>query len=441
MTAQKHLAIVGTGIAGLGCLYFLHPHYKITLYEQNEYVGGHTNTVEVTEDGKQLPIDTGFMVFNYQTYPLLTQLFDTLQVPVKKTDMSFSVRHDHRNLEWNGAGYNKLFGQRKNLLNLRFWRMLSQMARFCKEAVDNLENPRYEKLTVAELIAERGYGPDFLELFLVPMSSAIWSTPPQQMLQFPARTLIRFFYNHGFLGMDTHHQWYTVDGGAREYVKKILTLTRPEILLAHPVQRVVRLENGQVQVTAATTDGKPHQAVYDGVILAAHADQSLRLLQNPTPLQQATLTPFQYAANTARLHTDTSVLPKTRRCWAAWNYQIQPKKQQQGAVAIADYQAATHYWMNRLQGVSKTQNYVVSISGGEWLDPAQVCRTIAYEHPVFDVEAIQAQTALPELNREGQRTGVYFAGSYFRYGFHEDAFGSSVALCQQLLGDAFAWPR
>ncbi len=444
---MKKLAIVGSGIAGLGCLYFLHRHYEITLFEQNDYVGGHTNTIEVEEAGQKLPVDTGFMVFNHQTYPNLKRLFDTLQVPTQKTDMSFSVRHDAIGLEWNGAGYDKLFGQRRNLWNLRFWKMLMQMSRFTQEALANLENPRLESMTVADYVRERDYGPDFLSLFLVPMASAIWSTPPDKMLQFPARTLLRFFYNHGFLGMDTHHQWYTVTGGSREYVKRILAMAQPNLRLNQPVRRIHRLPEGGVALTIETASGALESERFDTVIVAAHADQALRLLDEPTPSEAALLGAFQYQDNLALVHSDPSVLPKTRRCWASWNYQIFAGHDHQGAmtrstdplVAASAFSASTHYWMNNLQGVSQTTPYIVTLNGEHLIDERKIHRRILYAHPLFTREAIAAQADLPALNTDPANGGVYFCGSYFRYGFHEDAFSSAVDLCQHLLPEGLPW--
>jgi predicted NAD/FAD-binding protein len=436
---KKRLAIIGSGISGLGCLYFLHRDYQITLYEKNDYVGGHTNTVEVEEDGQQLPVDTGFMVFNKVTYPNLLKLFETLDIPIKPTDMSFSVRHDTYGLEWNGAGLNKLFGQRRNLFNPRFWRMLKQMDRFTKEALDNLDNPRYNTLTVAELIAERGYGQDFLELFMVPMSSAIWSTAPHKMLKFPARTLIRFFHNHGFLGLDTHFQWYTVDGGARTYVRKLLDLCQPEVLLNRTVQAVTANADNTVSVIAQPPHGQAESRDFDAVIMACHADQSLAALSQPTDLQQRLLAPFRYESNRATLHTDASLLPKARLCRASWNYQIKSAKPDPQNPEIL-YDAATHYWMNSLQGISKKQDYIVSINGQSWMRPDSIRQTIAYEHPIFDEPAVAAQDQLSQLNEEGRRTHIYFCGSYFKYGFHEDAFTAALNLSGQLV-ETLTWRR
>lgn len=421
---RPRIAIIGTGIAGLGCAHFLHQAYDLTLFEQNDYVGGHTNTVTVREDAQELPVDTGFMVFNHVTYPLLTRLFRELGVDTKPTDMSFSVRHDPTGFEYNGGSLEKVFGQRKNLVSVRFWRFILQIHRFNEETVAALDDPQFANMTLGEYVDYRGYGKDFLDLYIVPMGSAVWSTPPDLMLKFPAMTLMRFWYNHGFLGMNTRHPWWTVTHGAKSYVQKLTAPFRDRIRLKSPA---VRVERGPAESGVKVYPREGPAEVFDKVILAAHADQSLRLLADPTPLESELLGPFQYQANEATLHTDDKFMPKTRRCWASWNYHIRPLTG--GAI-----QPSTHYWMNHLQGVSDKVNYFVSINAPADLNQAKVLKRIAYEHPLFDLPAIQAQKRLPELHRLGSNQTTYFCGSYFRYGFHEDGFMSAVNLCRDLLG-------
>jgi predicted NAD/FAD-binding protein len=420
---MSRLAVIGTGIAGLGCAHFLHRHFELTLFERNAYAGGHTNTLVVMEPGRgAVPIDTGFMVFNPVTYPLLTRLFAGLQVAVKPAPMSFSVRHADSGLEFCGSSLNRLFAQRRNLLRPRFHRMLLAVARFNREAVAALDLPETAELTLAEYVRQRGYGDDFLNLYLTPMSSAVWSTPPSLMLGFPAATLLRFFHNHGFLGMHTQHPWFTVVGGARTYVEKMTAPWRDRVRLGEAAVRVTRA-GGSVTVT---TGGGREQA-FDGVILACHADQALRLLADPTPDEGRLLGAFGYQRNTATLHTDARVMPRTRRAWASWNYEI--NRDDTGAVATA-----THYWMNSLQGVSDRADYFVSINRPGAVDPARVLRTVDYEHPLFNLGSLRAQAGLPGLNRDARgKTATFFAGSYFRHGFHEDALLSAADLCGLLL--------
>lgn len=418
-------AIIGSGISGLGCAHFLHRHDEITLFEQHDRVGGHTHTVTVPElgTGRPLPIDTGFMVFNYETYPQLTRLFGELKVPVKKTDMSFSVRHENTGLEFCGSSLNHLFCQRRNLLRPSFYRMLRQIDRFNREAVAALEDSAIDAQTLADYVRARGYGADFLDLYLVPMSSAVWSTPPEKMLQFPARTLLRFFHNHGFLGLHTQHQWWTVKGGSQEYVRRMTAPWRHRIRTGSKAVRV-RRENGGVLIT--TANGATEH--FDRVVLAAHGHESLALLADPTPDETRLLREFQYQPNTATLHTDASVMPRTKLAWSAWNYSI-------ARDVAGRIEPMTIYWMNRLQGVSDRENYFVSINGAERINPKKVLRTIAYEHPLFTLGAVRAQAEIPALNAAAQgTTETYYCGAWTRYGFHEDGFLSAVNVTRLLLG-------
>ncbi|MBC7367973.1 MAG: FAD-dependent oxidoreductase [Undibacterium sp.] len=430
---QPRLAIIGTGIAGLGCAHFLQRDYDLTLFESANYVGGHTNTVTATEPGtgRPVPIDTGFMVFNHATYPLLTRLFRELNVATKKTDMSFSVRHADSGLEFCGSSLNHLFAQRKNLFRPRFYRMLAAINRFNQEAVAALADPASPVLTetLGDYVRRRGYGSDFFDLYLVPMSSAVWSTPPEKMLAFPAAALLRFFHNHGFLGLSTQHQWWTVAGGSKSYIAPLTAPFREKIRLTSAATAVIRTPRG---VTITTNTGTAH--TFDKIILACHGDQALHLLQNTTDAEHRLLSAFHYQPNTATVHTDTSVMPRTRLAWSAWNYEI--ARGSSGAVSTA-----THYWMNKLQGVSDRENYFVTINRPDSIDPARVLQRIAYEHPLFSLAATAAQAELPALNQAALgTTETFFAGAWQRHGFHEDGLHSAHRLATQLLARD-PWPE
>lgn len=414
----QRLAIIGTGIAGLGCAHFLHERFDLTIFEQNDYAGGHTNTIVVQEDGHDVPIDTGFMVFNHATYPNLVRLFRELGVETKKTEMSFSVQHVPTNLEYNGGSVDLLFAQRRNLFRPRHWRMLMAIKRFGEEAVPALDDPRFSEMSLREYVTARGYGDDMFALYLMPMASAVWSTPPEKIDDFPAMTLLRFWHNHGFLGLDTQHQWWTVCGGARSYVAKMIVPFRDRIRTGRKAVRVIRQSGGGVMVRDAGGREEP----FDKVILACHGDQALALLDVPTGPEARLLAPFRYQPNVATLHTDERFMPCTRRAWASWNYRIDRTGAPQ-----------THYWMNRLQGVSERVNYFVSLNCHEQIDPARVLRRIDYEHPLFDRAAIRAQKELPTLNTSSQTT--YFAGAWFRYGFHEDGFTSALECARAITGE------
>ena len=415
---KPRVAIIGLGISGLGCAHFLKNEVNLTLYEANDYIGGHTNTVTVNEDNKDIPIDTGFMVYNEDTYPHLTKLFAELNVKTKKTSMSFSVNHLPDRLEYNGGKLNQIFGQRKNIFNLKFWRMLFQIKRFNTEALEDIENEDLHKLTLREYVEHRGYGENFLRWYLVPMASAVWSSPPEKIEQFPAITLLRFWKNHGFLAVEKRKQWRTVCDGAKSYVEKIIHPLRDQIQVSNPVQSVRRTPEG-VQVVS-----KNGTATYDYIIFGTHADDSLRLLADPTDEESEVLSAFKYQPNIALMHNDTTIMPRNKPCWASWNYEIQHNGK--------ELRTSTHYWMNSLQGVSEKKDYFVTIN--PIYEPDDILKTIEYSHPLFDLTAIAAQKKIPKLHQSGiAETNTFFVGAWQRYGFHEDGLLSAVNLCELLL--------
>lgn len=421
---RERIGIIGSGIAGMGAAWQLRNHADITLIEREARPGGHTNTVTVEENGREIPIDTGFIVFNHVTYPHLVRLFEELGVETKPSEMSFSVQHVPSGLEYNGMGLDKLFAQRSNILNPRFHALVFQILRFFRVARALLEKPDSLNCTVAEFVHRNALGADFLNLYLIPMSSAVWSTDPRQMLDFPALSLIRFFQNHGFLGVTTHHPWFTVSGGSRSYRDKLLAHLRPVQLPA----KAVEVKESEASATVRIEDGTVCE--FDRVIIAAHADEALAMLAAPDEAQCRLLGAFGYQKNTATLHTDHSVMPRIRRAWASWNYRVEQDAQ-------GDREATTHYWMNALQGVSKTRDYFVSVNGADKIRPETILYQTGYEHPVYTLRAMEAQRELPALNTRSPRQRIFFCGSYFRHGFHEDAYSSAVdlaAVLRPLLG-------
>ena len=419
--SRERLAVIGGGIAGLGAAWLLRKRYDVTVFERERHIGGHSNTVEVDENGRRVPIDTGFMVFNKVTYPYLVRLFDELRVPIKRTEMSFSVRNDELDIEYNGMGLNRVFAQRANLVRPRFLKLLAQIMRFFRVANASLDDESLEKMSLDEFVRRHRLGDDFLRLYLVPMSASIWSITPGGALDFPAATLVRFFHNHGFLGVTTHHPWFTVDGGSREYVKRMLA----DLPRTHASSPVASVEASADQATVRTEDGASH--AFDRVILAAHANESLALLQSPTPLQEKLLSAFRYQANETLLHTDTTVMPQRKLAWAAWNYRMEPSGEGE--------RPSTHYYMNRLQGVSDRENYFVSLNYADRIDPEKVLWRTNYTHPIFDRGALRAQHHLPSINAESPDQRIFFCGSYFRYGFHEDALASGVQCAHAVCGE------
>ncbi len=414
---MEKLAIIGTGIAGMGCAHLLQKKYELTIFEEANYIGGHTNTISVDEEGKKVYMDTGFMVFNFQTYPNLCKLFEEIKAPIKKTDMSFSVQHTETGLEYCGSGIDGLFAQRKNIFNIPYIRMLLQITRFNRESVKILNDPKFENYSLKEYIKAFNYGEDMLWKYLIPMSSAVWSTPMEEMLNFPIVTLVRFFKNHGFLGLDTQHQWYTLENGSQAYRKLLIEPFKDKIQLNNAV---VSVRAEEKKATVFTKDGITHS--FDKVIFACHANQSLQILEQPTKDEQRLLSVFQYQKNSATVHTDESIMPINKKVWSSWNYRIEKKNGIQ--------HPSTIYWMNKLQGVSENKNYFVSINATPGsIDKRKIIKEIDYEHPLFDVPAMKAQAELHKLNETGP---LFFCGSYFKYGFHEDAYASAVNLSTQL---------
>lgn len=414
---KESLAIIGTGISGMGCAHLLQKKYDLTIFEKNNYIGGHTNTITVSENGTPVHMDTGFMVFNFQTYPNLCKLFHEIKAPIKKTDMSFSVQHVPSGLEYCGSGLNGLFAQRRNIFNRNYIKMLTQISRFNKISVEIMDDPRYQEYSLEKYIKEFGFGEEMLWKYLIPMSSAVWSTPMEKMLDFPVVTLIRFFKNHGFLGLNTQHQWYTLQNGSETYKQLLIAPFKDKIQVNNAVVKVKR--NGNKAIVT-TVSGSSQQ--FDKLIFASHADETLRLLENPTSDEKRLLSTFKYEKNLATVHTDESIMPTTKRTWSSWNYRIEERNGQLIPTTI--------YWMNNLQGVSKNRNYFVSINAlPGTINESKMIKEIEYEHPLFDVSAIKAQQELEKLNQEGP---LYYCGSYFKYGFHEDAYASAVNLCKHL---------
>lgn len=420
---MKSIAIVGTGIAGLACAYMLRKDAKLTVFEQNDYVGGHTNTIEVSEEGRTVVIDTGFMVYNEVTYPSLTKLFKELKIKSQPTDMSFSVQNRSLNLEWSGTGFDRLFGDRKNIFNLRFWKMLLELDRFNKTALTMLNNNSISEYTLKEFIARENFSEDMVNLYLLPMMSALWSAPPATMLSFPAIVLIRFMFTHGLLSMYGKLDWLTVSGGASTYVRAMTESFRDSLQVGARVVSVAQTTDGRIAVRRQ--NGVVQE--FDQCILACHGDQAFEILDSAFAAERNLLEHFKYQANSILVHKDQSVMPKNKINWASWNYLIDTKK--------PEAPTTTHYWMNSLQKVSDRFNYFVSLNSEALVNPASIVRRIQYHHPIFTVAAKNAQKELKELNRTPLRN-LFLCGSYFSHGFHEDALTSSIDVVNLIQGVA-----
>ena len=409
------LAIIGSGISGLTAAYHLHRDHEVTLFEANDYVGGHTNTVDVEFDGERHAIDTGFIVFNDWTYPNFIQLMDKLGVVSEPTTMSFSVRDDRTGLEYNGHSLATLFAQRRNLLRPSFYRMLADIVRFNREATRFVGNLN-DETTVAEFLAREGYSKYFAEQYLLPMGAAIWSCPLGTFAQFPIRFIIEFYHNHGLLNVLRRPVWRVIANGSRTYVEAMTKGFRDRIRLNTPVQSVRRL----VDRVILGTGGSEFEE-FDHVIFACHSDQALRILgDDATSAERDILTAFPYEKNVAILHTDTSLLPRTRGCWASWNYRV---------TGEADAPASVTYNMNMLQGIRSRNVYCVTLNGESQIASDRILRRFVYHHPVFTTRRAEAQTRHAELITDNRTS---FCGAYWRNGIHEDGVVSAMAVVKAI---------
>jgi predicted NAD/FAD-binding protein len=408
----QRIAVIGSGIAGLATGWLLSQRHAVTLFEANDYLGGHTHTVEVTIDGVTAPIDTGFLVYNDRTYPNLIALFAALGVKAAASDMSFSVRIDDEDLEWSGSSLATVFAQKRNLLRSEFWRMLKDIVRFNRSATELARSDRIPDVSLGEWLASGGYSRAFRDWYLLPMSGAIWSCPPQQMLAYPARTLIHFCLNHGLLQITDRPRWRTVVGGGRDYVWR-LAQALAEVRLATPVRTVRRLPHG-IEITSA----KGAAETFDGVVLACHSDQALALLIDADPDERAILGAVRYQPNHAVLHTDPDFLPRAREAWAAWNYHSAHSSAGNLPVGVS-------YLINQLQPLPFATPVIVTLNPSQPPAPTRVIETFEYAHPIFDRAAIAAQQALPTIQGR-QRT--WFCGAWTGYGFHEDGLKSALVV-------------
>lgn len=419
--APFHIAVIGSGIAGLSAAWHLKDHAHVTVFEAQARAGGHAHTVDVTLDGKTFGVDTGFLVFNERTYPGIVPFFADLGVETAVSDMGFSVQATAQALEWAGNGLNSVFTQRKNLLSPRFWGMLSDMLRFNRAATAYALNPPNTTETLGDYLRTHRYGAALRDWYLIPMAAAIWSCPTATMMAYPMATFARFCHNHGLLQLTRRPQWYTVRGGSRNYVNKVLAeLT--DVRLSQPVVQVLRDEAGATVITSAGSER------FDAVIFANHTDEILCALGSAaSQAERMVLGAIAYQHNTAVLHTDASLLPSHPRAWAAWNYET-------AQAGIAQQQVCLHYLLNKLQPLPVSDAHPVLVSLNplphHLPDPKKVLQTFEYAHPVFSTAAIAAQKQLPSI-QGAQR--CWFAGAWANYGFHEDGFQSGKAAAQAVL--------
>jgi predicted NAD/FAD-binding protein len=411
------IAVVGTGISGISAAWLLSRQHNVTLYEQADRVGGHSNTVQVKMDGQTIPVDTGFIVFNRATYPNLTALFAHLKVGTQLSNMSFAASLDGGNFEYaGGSGIGGLFAQKSNIGRPRFLSMLSGIRKFYREAMRDSVDPRFKEMTLGDYLIAGGYSDAFRDDHLLPMASAIWSASPAEMLSFPALAFTRFHANHGLLQIGGRPLWETVTGGSISYVRRLLEDFSGRIKLDAAVLRVTRSACG-VQIF----DSQGGTERFDHVVMANHADQALAALENPTSDEVALLSAFRYQRNLAVLHSDTRFMPRRRAAWASWNY-IGGRKSDRSDASFT-------YWMNRLQGIPDTAPLFVTLNPQCPPPPETLHHSESYDHPIFDAAALAAQSQLWGL--QGARR-TWFCGAYFGAGFHEDGLQAGLAVAEEL---------
>ena len=407
------IAIIGSGIAGLTSAYLLSRQHEITVFEAGDRIGGHTHTVNVSVEGKDYAVDTGFIVFNDWTYPNFIRLLGQIGVTFKPTEMSFSVYDENTGFEYNGNNLNSLFAQRRNILSPGFWGMLRDILRFNRQAPLDLQEQRISaEMTLGDYLAAGGYGERFIRHYIVPMGAAIWSMSLADMLKFPLQFFVRFFKNHGLLSIDDRPQWCVIEGGSSRYIEPLTRGFRERIRLDCPVHLVERDAEGVVIHSAAGTEA------FDKVVFACHSDQALALLGAPSEAEQQILGALPYADNDVVLHTDTRLLPDRRLAWASWNYRLTGNAQPQAAVT---------YDMNILQGIDSATTFCVSLNQTAAINPLKVLARYTYAHPQYSLAAVAAQARWEELL--GNRN-TFYCGAYWANGFHEDGVVSALRVAQ-----------
>lgn len=415
------IAIIGSGISGLVCAHKLQHQHDITLFEANDYLGGHTHTISVARGEKNYNIDTGFIVFNKRTYPNFIALLKELQIPYQTSEMSFSVRDPIIDFEYNGNDLNSLFAQRRNVLNKRFYQLIGDIIKFNRLLKTKvISNQINENLVMQDFFEEHPFGNYFVDYYLLPMASAIWSTQVDDVLQFPLKFIAEFYYNHGLLNIINRPQWYVVKGGSEQYVKAIENNLKARVKLNSPITEIQRREKDVI------VNYQCKNEAFDKVIIATHSDQALKLLSDPSEEEQAILSQILYTKNDVILHTDDRLLPKRKKAWASWNYYLSPGAESKSG------NATLCYYMNRLQKIKSKENFIVSVNQRSFIDQEKIISEHIYTHPLFSAEAFQAQKQHHKINGVNH---TYFCGAYWGYGFHEDGVKSALKVIDKLIGE------
>jgi len=406
------IAIIGSGISGLTSAYLLNRKHDVTIFEANDYIGGHTHTHNIDIDGKNYSIDTGFIVYNERTYPNFIKLLDQLNIERQLSTMGFSVKSASQDYEYAGESLNTLFAKRSNIFRIGFWRMLYAMYHFGKKA-DSLGRGLDVSMTLGDYLVDENYSSEFINYFIIPMGAAIWSTPANKVLDMPAYFFIKFFYNHGMLELTNRPNWWVIKNGSSEYIKKITIGFEDKIHLSTPVKKVSRVEGG-VEIVLFKKD---KALKFDSVIFATHSNQALDILDDPSNAEKDILGSIPYQKNNILLHTDSSVLPRRKLAWASWNYQLDSDP---NSPVILTYN------MNILQNIEANKTFCVTLNDSDSVDKNSILKKITYHHPLFTVNAIEAQKRKSEISGVNN---TYYCGAYWRNGFHEDGVVSALDVC------------
>lgn len=412
------IAIIGTGISGLTCGYYLHKEHDVTLFEANDYIGGHTATVDVELDGKNYAVDTGFIVYNDRTYPNFINLLNEIGVSGRPSQMSFSVRNDSNGLEYNGHTVNTLFAQKRNWLNPKFYKFVYEILRFNRLVKELVDSRDAEEQTLGDFLSQQGFSHYFCDNYILPMGAAIWSSTLADMRAFPLGFFARFFLNHGLLDVTNRPQWYVINGGSRSYIEPLISGFKQNIRLNSPVSSVARNSAGVFVESRGTIER------FDQVIFACHSDQALSMLKEKSAQESAILTDLAYQSNEVILHTDTSLLPKRKAAWASWNYWLDGSSEEAGRAPTLTYN------MNILQHIAAPETFCVSLNSSDYIDSGKVLRRFNYHHPVFNKASIAAQQRRDEI--QGQMNS-WFCGAYWYNGFHEDGVRSALDVVKGIL--------
>ena len=404
------IAVIGSGISGLSAAHYLSKKNKVDLFEKEDHFGGHSYTIDIKDNNNHVPVDIGFIVFNFKTYPNFVKFLNDNGIEIEKSNMSFSVSVKETEIEYCGKGLLGIFSNKKNLLNFDFFKMFFEIIKFYKKS-NNLKNIE-ENLTLDDFLKREKMSKYFINYHIIPMVSAIWSMPPYEAKQMPLKFFLKFFQNHGLFNLKNRPQWYTIKNRSRTYVKKILETISGEYYKNYRINKISRLSNG-VKVYYG---GNNEFFDYDKVVIATHADEALSLITDPTPEEKSILANFKYKNNIAIIHTDESLMPKNKKAWSSWNSSINKENTSETSIT---------YWLNLLQNLKTNKNIFLSLNPFLKIDPKKIISKVKFTHPYYDKEALENQNRLKNIQN---KKNLLFCGSYFGYGFHEDGIKSSLEM-------------